>query len=305
MTKTSGSKSMTIGRRIVITLVVMIALIIGVLQLAERATDSLRLGVEDFLSKMSGGVAEITEMPKSDLFPEIVFHTKGIVIRDREDADRTLVSAEDGYIAMDIWRSFLGSGRFNGFEIRNMSLATDYIFPKKADIVFAGISDVPPHDTSPQLLIEGTYNKLPLMITLEMRRHGKKKLKYDFGNVVPMTFKLGTLEANGYLERKLSSTHFEKITAVRNGHEIVFSLTGLEEEPLNLKANGTVDGIPFSAELTKREGVKTLNIKAADPKAVEKVVGLILGDFGIDKTSKTFMIEVLPLEADSKELDNQ
>lgn len=282
-------------------LAVMAALMIGVLKLAEGSTDSLRLGVQDFLSELTRQNAEVTEMPKSELFPEIIFHIRGVIVRDRKDNEKSVMKVDDAYLAIDFWRSFIGFSKFNALEIRNLELASGYFLPEKLNLVFAGISDPPPHVISPQLLFEGTYNQQDLMATIEMRRHGTKKPKYDFGKVVPMTFKLGTLEASGYLERKLGSVGFEKITAVKGPHQAVFSLKNIENNPLSVKADGMIDGVPFKADLSEIDNVKTLRIVTADPEKISKVVYLVLSDFGIDKDDKTFMIEVLPETADSRE----
>lgn len=301
MTKMFVRKTMTIGSRIATVIVVLILLVIGVLKLAERSEEPLRLGVQDFLSKLTGGQAEITEMPKSELFPEIIFHVKGVVVREQEKKDKSLITAEDGYLAIDFWRSFLGFSRFNAFEIRNLKISSGYLFPAKMDLVFAGISDPPPHEISPVLLLEGAYNKLPLMVTIEMRRHGQEKPKYDFGKVVPMTFKLGTLEASAYMERKFDSVGFEKITAVRGPHKAIFAMTEIKNDPLLMKANGTLDDVPFSAELTKQDKIKTLVITTSEPEKITKFMDLVRHDFGIDKDSKTFIINILPEKADIKE----
>jgi hypothetical protein len=295
MSKIFAQKSMSIGSRIFIVVLITIAIIFGTLKLAERSNNALRLGLQDFLSQALMADAEITTLEQSKLVPEIIFHAKGINIRDKEDGERMLASADQAYIAIDFWRSFIGSGRFNGLEVRDLEIASGFLFPRKTSIKFLGISDPPPQTISPVMLMTGEYNKKELMVTLELRRHGSPVFKYDFGKVVPMTFKLGDLEASGFMERKFDSVGFEKITLRRGNHQAVFSLNNMGEKPLNLNLEGMIDeSIPFTAQVSEKDDVKTMLVHVDEDKLQNATIffNLISQDFGLEKDNDFFRIDV-------------
>src|SRR5688500_5572690 len=105
MKKTRPQIALTFGKRILIVLVILAAMIIGILKFAENSSGPLRLGLQDYLSRTSGGhPAEITSLEKSALFPQVEFILKDIVIRDKANKTKTLVAADQAHIAMSFWK---------------------------------------------------------------------------------------------------------------------------------------------------------------------------------------------------------
>lgn len=56
------SASITWGKRIVLVVIVLAGVFYGILNMAERSKDSIRLGLQDYMEKTTGQKAVITEM---------------------------------------------------------------------------------------------------------------------------------------------------------------------------------------------------------------------------------------------------
>lgn len=254
MTKKPARKTTAItwGKRLVLTVLILLAGGYGVLSLAERSTNSLRLGFQDYLSGLSGHKAEITDLPLVEMVPNMMFRMQGILIRDRENPDKILARADQVFIGMPLWRVIVGLPRYIGLEMRNVELASGYILPQKINIGYAGISDPSPNDKPAQFLIEGRYNNRDVLITVEMERgRTRKYYLYGFGNGVPLTFKIGSIEGTGAMHRHMSSLSLENIN-IRTGEQEATGRIEIRVGEDNLMDfEGMVEGVAFNGHLTK------------------------------------------------------
>jgi hypothetical protein len=293
MTKDWRGRSLTWGKRLIIVAIIMTALIYGVLSLAQRSPDALRKGLEDYLSKATGHRGEITELAQARLVPDVVFDLKGVNIRDWEDGDKVYVHADGARIIIPFWRMMFGSARYAVLEINNLQIATGYFLPQKLSIGFAGITDPPPQTSAPQFIADGEYNKLPLLVTMEMiRKPTKKGPLYSFANNSLMTFKLGETEGEGIIARHFSSVSLESARLERGDMAAEFTAQNIEETPLNSKITGKIGDVPFNALLTEEGENIVLNITPEATNAdgavkIKRFVDAVMGDLGLsDKASK-------------------
>lgn len=256
--------SITWGKRIVLTLLILAAAVYGVLSLAERSGDSIRLGLQDYLTRATGHEAEITELVKPQLTPHVDFRAKGIVIRDKDNRDKALAKAESARVALPLWRVLAGLPRYMAFEVRNLELATGYMTPAKMTVGFAGISDPLPEEKPAQLLIEGRYNDRELLVTAELERNrARRHYVYHLGGVFSFTFKLGAAEGTGLYHRRMTDALLEHVVLTRDGSELEMTVTLTGDEAVPATAEGTINGVAFNARLTKSGDDRALTITPA------------------------------------------
>ena len=266
--KTKSSQTITWGKRLVLVVIILAGMFYGVLNLAERSKDSIRLGLQDYLSQSTGHVATITDMTTVELSPDMVFKMSGIVIQDKDDSKKTLVSVKKAYIAMPFWRMIFGSQKYIGLEVQNLDIASGYILPQKISISFAGISDPSPDKTPPSFLIDGLYNKKPVLVTLQLdRKKANRYFLYSFPLTTPFTFKIGNLESDGIISRGFSGVSLKQVQLTLPKDRAEFVLNDVVQEPISGNFEGTINDVPVNGLLTKLDDIVTL---AITPKSYEK-----------------------------------
>jgi len=298
MTKTRLQKILSVLVKIAMVLAVVAAVLIGMLKMAERSPDSLRLGLQDYLTKTAGNPAEIGSMEDIQLFPKIYFRLKDILIRDKNDRNRALVRADSAYISMNFWKSFFGIRNYDAVEIKNLQIATGYIFPQKIALDYVGISDPLNSTAPPYFIFDGIYNNRPLLITAAMTRYGtKENFSYDFAREFPVTFKLGSTEANAMFKRDLTHVDFAQITLVNGKQEALLSAPDMSFNPVHIPLKGKISGVPMTGSLNKSGDIYTLTItpeKAdkASLKQINEFLKNVEKDFGIDEKPKNMVVVV-------------
>ncbi len=300
--------SLTWGKRLTFVILIMGGLFYGVLSLAERSKDSLRMGLEDYLKGVSGQHAEITEMVDAKLMPDMVFAVKGVNIRDVKNTDKVYIHADNAYIAMPFWRILLGLHAYAGFEVKGLQIASGFFLPKKLTIDHAGISDPTPQTARPTFVIEGTYNNLPLLITMVLERHtGKKHALYSLPSLSLTTFKLGSLEGDGIYSRRFSGLSIEQLHLTRKGQDVKMTVEGLHNKPMDARAIGTIDKVPFNATIkAQADGTKLLTVipETDDKKDLLKIERFVRGveqDFALTGKDKPLTITIAEPSKESEQ----
>lgn len=298
------AKSLTWGKRLTLVVLVLVGLIYLFLSIAERMKEPARLGIQDYLSQLTGHTAEITDLELFELAPDMMFRFHGIDIRDKANHKKVLVHADKFFIAMPAWRMYLGMRAYLGLEVRGLEFATGYLTPKKIDISFAGISDPAPEESKAQFLAEGTYNNQSLLLTAEMQRKvAGKHYIYSFSGTFPFTFKLGSIEASGLFERGMSDVTFKQVQVVRGADRMEFVLKNVKNDPLHGVAAGSINGVEFNGEL-KKSGDDTLfvltpvNATDGQSREIEAFLAKLRGDLGLDETS-AFHLELAGAHPDN------
>lgn len=296
--------SATWGKRLILVVLILGGIAYGVLSLAERSEEPIRLGLQDYLSKASGQRAEITDLIYVQLTPTMEYRMKGIYIRDAKDTEKTWMKVEQAYIAVPLWNVFLGIRSYLGFEIGGLEAATGFFLPKKLSLDFAGISDPSPDKKSPQFLAEGTYNNQHLLFTAEMIRKDRKGIAplYRFDDSFRMTVKLGLIEGEAVFMRGVFDVALEDAKIVRDGDVAVFDVKNIERDPVHAMAEGTINDIPFTAELMPRLlKITPGSTKPEDLKTLSRFFAAIEKDIGINNAPETLKIEIVTPETDTKE----
>ncbi len=297
MTEHKKSKTITWGKRLILVLIIMGGVFYGVLNLAERSKDSIRLGLQDYLSQSTGQKAIITDMPTVELSPDMVFRMNGIVIGDVQDNEKTLVSVQKAYISMPFWRMVLGMQKYIGFEIQNMDIASGFLLPQKITINFAGITDADPATTPPSFLIDGTYNKKPVLMTFGLKRQkAKNYYLYSIPSLSSFTVKIGNLESNGFLSRGFSDLDFKEVKLAINQNSANFTITGFKQNPLSGFIDGSINDIPITGKLLSRDNrfIVSLNVQSENPNdfnSIQDFIDAIYDELGIKDDDK-FQIKI-------------
>lgn len=299
MKKNWRGHSITWGKRLVIVVLIMAAALYGVFSLAQRSKEPLRKGLEDYLSNASDQRGEITDLATARLVPDVAFDMRGVNIRDKADGDKVYVHADIIRVAVPLWRMLTGFVQYYALQVVNLETATGFFLPEKLSVSFGGISDPDPEKSSPQFLVEGTYNDLPLLATMEMARRstGKGPL-YSFGNKALVTFKLGETEGEGFVTRHFASVSLESIELRSHGIKALLTAEDLHKEPLDIKLKGSIEGIDINGDLTKSGEDILLRLNpvteptAAQAETLQKFVNAISGDLGLSGDTKKLRVEI-------------
>lgn len=289
--------SMTWGKRLIFVILILTGLFYGVFKLAERNTDAMRKGIEDYLTTASGHPAHITSMTTLKLMPDIVFRLKGVDVIDKTNSKKGLLHANNAYFSMPFWHMFFGLKNFIGFEIQGLEIASDFYLPKKLSASFFGISDPSPEKGgTPTMILDGTYNDRPLLITLEMLREAKKKhYLYSFGKSFPFTFKLGETEADGLVSHEKEGVSYKGVQMVRGDDRAEFVVKNIQSDPLNAVIEGTINDQAFNANLKKSGEDMMLTIVPDAGASLEKIsafVEHVKTDFGIGSENAPVTIKI-------------
>ncbi len=280
-----------------LTVLIMGAICYGILAIAERSKDPIRLGLQDYLTQITGGRAEITNLFEVQLVPDTLFKMGGIVIWDKDDPKKTLGKVETAYVALPFWHLLFGISQYYGFELKGFEAASGTLAPKKLALDFVGIS-APEGQTSPAFLLEGRYNDLPLLVTVEMiRKKGSNPPLFSFAKTFSATLKLGGLEGSGILLREFSNVRMERGRLSRGEHTAEFTLEGIDKTPMDIKVKGTIDGINFNADLTKSGEAVRLDITPAGsaPEGIARIKDFIKkveSDLGLSEKDSELVITV-------------
>ncbi len=314
MTKTRMQKTLGVGQKILIVLLIMAGLMIGILEFAEGMKDPIRLGLQDYLSRASGDhKAEITSLEKSELFPQVYFIIEGVSIRDKDDATKILATADKIEIATSFWKTFFGFADYHTFKVENAVFAADYALPQKLVLSFSGISDPSPDITPPYFVLDGVYNKRPLLVTAEMRRGGdQKSYHYDFAREFPVTFKLGGTEANARFQRNLASIEFAQFALASGDYKVILRTEGMSFKPLHIRFIGEMGENPLAGELTQgAAGDYELYVTPGveDPAFsadLQKFITSIRADLGLNEGVGNIKIEIrAPVVAQQGVVENK
>lgn len=254
MAKTARQKTLTFGKRLFVVVLILAGIFVGILELAERSKEPLRLGLQDYLTQVSGHPAEITVLEKSELFPDIDFVLKGIVIRDKDDSNKTLVTVDRAAVSMSFWKRFVGRADYKTLSLENAAFATGYLLPRKLEIFFAGIADPKAEAGNPHFILEGAYDGRDVLLTAAMQRHGEKDSSYDFPGRFPVTFKIGETEAAGVFHRGLVESGFETLEIKSGGQTVVFSIPDIRTDESAIPLTGKIGDGAFQGHLKPAEG---------------------------------------------------
>lgn len=305
MSKGWRRESLTWGKRLVLVIIIMGALFYGVVSLAQRSTDSLRKGLEDYLSKSSGHTGEITDLSEAKLVPLVLFKMKGINIRDAKDEKKIYVHADSAYVSTAFWRMMVAGG-FYALEIKGLEIATGYFLPQKLVLDFAGISNPDPK-SPPYLMAQGQYNKLPLLLTMEMeRKQTRRGNVYTLGNDSITSFKLGEMEGEAIMARHFKSVSLESARLEKDGMAAEFIAENIDSQPMNAKLKGTIENVKFNALLTGSGDNISLKItpETNDPVDLEKIkrfTDAVLKDLGLESKNSKVRVEITGISADTIE----
>lgn len=303
MAKNWQKQSLTWGKRLVLVLVIMTGIGYGVMGLAERSPDALRLGLEDYISKLSGYRGEITDLTEAKLRPDVRFNMLGINIRDWDDKDKVYLHADSAYVAIPLLRMMFGSANYAALEVKGVDIATGYFLPQKLHLDFAGITDPQPATSSPQFVAEGNYNGQDVLATMEMtRKQTKKGPLYGFANSSLTTLKIGKTEIEGLVVRHFSSVSLESARLKREDVSIGFTAEDIEKDPLKSAIKGSIDGLDFNGLLTEDGDNIVLKITPSSTDttrlaALKSLSDAVLSDLGLAGTDSKVRVEIEGLPA--------
>lgn len=273
----NARRSLTWGKRLFMVVLIMGIALYGVALLAERSKEPMRKGFEDYIAGATGHRATITELAVFELVPDTKFVLKGIDLRDSTDPKKILARAESLSLSLPAWRLFTGFIKYHAFELKNLELASGYVFPDKLQVTYAGITDGD-IDTVPNLVVEGRYRDQDLLITGDMKREAAgKRWLYSFERSFPITFKLGMIEASGLYVRGLTTISLKQMQVVRGNDRAEFVFKDIDPEVPAGLMEGTINDVPVKGELNKSGETVTLSIRseAQDAGSARKIVSFI------------------------------
>lgn len=307
MTPEQRRATATWGKRIILTVLILGGAVYGVLSMAQRSKEPIRLGLQDYMTQATGHPAEITEMVSARLIPDTAFKMKGVVIRDGADKQKTLLKAAQAYIAIPFWQLMTGAGGYLGFEVRDLEAATGYILPQKLTVTFGGISDPSGGRAMPQFIAEGRYNDRDFLMTAEMDRKDRKKKPpiYRFARMFPVTFKLGEFEARGVTVRDFTQLSLKDVKIARGDEQAAFDVSGIDLDKGSASLAGTINGVPFTGSFVTENSLTTLRIApgSSGPEDIKKIrdfIAVTREDFGLAGEADPILFDIVSPEEPEK-----
>jgi hypothetical protein len=293
------SASITWGKRIVLVVIVLAGVFYGILNMAERSKDSIRLGLQDYMEKTTGQKAVITEMSTVELSPDIECRMGGIIIKDRNDDDKTLLSIEKAYVGMPFLGMAIGQKSYIGFEIQNADIASGFFFPKKMMVSFAGISDPMPDTKDPYFLAEGRYNDRDAMISFRLNRKADNdRYLYSVPSLSGFTFKIGETEASGLVRQELFKVSLENLVVTNGPYRADLNIRNISKKTGDAAVEGSINSIPVkgSLNLSGENIVLTIDPQTENTKDIQEVnkfAQQVREDLGIVDGQGGFQIKTL------------
>lgn len=297
-TSTARKKAFKWGKRVIITLVVMVGLSYGVLSLAQRSKEPIRMGLEDYLEQVTGHNAEVTNLEKVQLVPDVVFDINGVLLRDRSDAQKSLLKARSVSIALPLTNVMFGRGKYYEFNVQGLEIASGYILPKKIALDFAGVSHPDTALGEAHFILDGQYNAEPVLITAEMivDSNGKRPL-YGFRDEFPVTFKIGPLEGNGRYVRGWSGIDFTGAHIGAGNMAADFEVKNIKRNPVSAEIEGTLGDVAFIGQATEENGAVRIKLYPKEEsgehvKILEAFVASLETTLGLTDEAYQGLIEV-------------
>lgn len=278
MADNKSSRNVTWGKRIALVLLVLAGMFYGVLNLAEKSKDSMRLGLQDYISDATGHSAEITSMTTVELTPDLIFRMNGVTLRDKSDSTKTLMSIQKAYFGTPFLHMMTGRQNYIGMEIQNAEIASGYLFPKKIEISFAGISDTMPGKKPAVFLLEGRYNGKDVLLTLDLvRKAAKKNYLYALPSSSPFTFKMGDIEAMGVLEQSSKGLSLLNVAMTKGNDTANFNINHIRNNPVSGTLDGEVNSAGINGSLIKLGNTISLSISSQDEdqKTLKQIISFL------------------------------
>lgn len=243
------------SKRIAIVVIIMGGLGYGVLSLAQRSKEPIRMGLEDYLEQATGHNAEITSLEKVQLVPDVVFDIKGVLLRDRVDAQKSLMKANSVSVALPLSNLILGRSKYYAFNAQGLEIASGYVLPKKIALDFAGISHPDTALGEAHFILDGQYNGQPVLVTAEMIVDSNdKKPLYSFRSEFPVTFKIAALEGNGRYVRGWNGIDLKAVHMEAGNFTADFDVVNITQNPVAAEITGTLGDVAFKGQVREEEG---------------------------------------------------
>ncbi|MFA5592741.1 MAG: hypothetical protein WC989_05455 [Micavibrio sp.] len=298
--KTSYGRSISWGKRLILALLLLLAAGYGVLVMAARFKEPMRQGFQDYLESVTGEMAEITDVTTVKIVPAAVFTMEGVLIRDKETRERSLLKARRVSISLPFWGLITGTRKYYGFELTGLEVASGFFLPKKLTLDFAGITppDIPMGQA--YFVMDGQYNRHPLLVTAEMLVNSRGKIPvYSFRDTFPISFKLGKVEIEGLYARGW------KGIAIHNGRlgnglggVLDFAVSEFQKSPLSARITGSSSEIDFDGVLKQEDGRILILLNPADEagdeaiKTLQDFIDPVLRTMGLDGEDAPVIVRI-------------
>jgi len=201
-----------------IILMIFVAIMIGALKLVERYPNPLRQGFEQYLSDATQTNATIGTLEKIQFFPTVIFKAQDITFHNYANAAKIDLNIESIIFEAPFSSSFLGTGKFINFDLKNMTAKKDFLIAHSMKINEIKINHNAQSDDEkaqeamddkPSILIDGFLSGKKMTAILELKA---KKYNYQFADPMPFIFTLGEYKINGNLNRNFSDVLMDDLT---------------------------------------------------------------------------------------------
>lgn len=156
-----------IAKILVIGLAVMLAVGFLVLKWMERSPAQLKVGLESYLTQVSGYPADIGRINKISFVPHMMVDMDDVRLWALDDPDRTMIGAQSAIIRMPFWSVMLGMPRFSAFAVEGVMLdeAVSGIAPMRFERIYIDAQ-------ASSLKIEGDIGGLAVNGSVPLDRSG-------------------------------------------------------------------------------------------------------------------------------------
>ena len=199
--------------RVPIFLIVVYFLLVMSLKMIVRYPESLRAGLEDYVSQASNTRASINTLEHITFHPHVDIRMRDITFHSGQNAADIKMEVEYAEIASPFWSVMTPVKRLKNLKVENAEIAAGYIFSYKMFIEELGIINKEgPDQYGSFMRATGKYADKDMV--LEAGLVQDKKFYYLSENV-PFSISIGDVKANGQLVRKFSGQWLENVVVQR------------------------------------------------------------------------------------------
>ena len=285
-------KSLTWGKRLILVVLILGGFGYLVLSMAARSPEPIRLGLQDYIKEASGHDAQITDLAKVKLVPNLSLEARGILIRDAVEG-KSLLKAGRVAVGMPFLSILLGSPKYHSFEAEKIEIASGFFLPQKLSLAFAGISSENAELGEAYFMAEGEYNALPLLFTANMfmNSRGKKPLFY-FSNEIPVSLKLGKTELSGTYTRTWDGVALNGVEARHENEFVMFDVRDIKQNPFSASFTGDYNGQAFTGSILQEQNILTLSLRIKSPEDFERFLIPVLKDFALFEREDLLKLDI-------------
>jgi hypothetical protein len=182
--------------------------------------DTLRGGLEDYISGMTGYEAHVKTLNKMSFFPVIGFDFEGLELRDPASGDDVVAIADKVRFFVGFWDVAMSAGNFRTVYIEELVASPGVILAQPVHI--AKVEIVSPENAEPYLHATGHIGMTEAEARLNLRSSGHGRMRdYHLADRRNYFMRTGDAEIQASQDLAHGEFAFEDLKIKQNGVDVV------------------------------------------------------------------------------------